>query len=328
MIRQALLGTAMLLAAAISTAAPVASPQRHFAFYIDPWLALNHLAYHYAREQASTLKLRGRVRLAETDRAALGGAMQPACNGLSRAYAPHLDQSLLHDAATRGLAEALTQGPDQLTDVSVRTALQQCMPAYLEHLWPAHKAASERLRDDLLTQLARHETEMATSLARTFGSSWPGTPIRVDIVPYANWAGAYTFDPPPRITLANNNADVTGNQAFELLFHEAAHTATFGRPIVEATHAALIAHGIRHEGAWHAVLFHAVGAITSNVLGEANHTPYARALGLTQQTGNRDVYAALESTWHHGGSLQERTQRMATALAEKQRATAGENQPF
>lgn len=322
MIRQALLGAAMMIAAATSSAASVSSPQGHFAFFIDPWVALHHLAYHYAREQATTLKLRGRVRLADADREALNSAMRPACGALSRAYLPYVERSLLHDAATRGLAEALTQGPDQLTDESVRKALQVCMPAYQEHRWPAHKAASEQLLGDLLAQLVGHEEEMAANMVRTLGAPWPDAPIRVDVVPYANWAGAYTFDPPPRITLANNNAEVSGCLAFELLFHEAAHTATFGRPIVEATHAALTAHGIRHEGAWHAVLFHAVGSITSNVLREAGHTPYATALGLTQQTGNRDVYAALEATWHLGGNLRERTQRMAAALAARQRDTA------
>ena len=40
-------------------------------------------------------------------------------------------------------------------------------------------------------------------MVKVFEAPWPGNPVRVDIVAYANWAGAYTTIEPTRPTISS-----------------------------------------------------------------------------------------------------------------------------
>ncbi len=279
------------------------SPGQHFAFYVDPWISLHHFSYHLARENAVGVMLRGRVPITPEDRAAMSPAFVEALNQIYAAYEPYLDTHLLFDDATRRIGEQLIDGPEAVEDVAVREALINLMPHYLDTAWPRHKAASESLRDRLMGQLDIYEGALSQRLADYLESRWPDEPIRVDVVAYANRQGAYTFDPPPRITLGAYDEDTGGALALEILFHESTHTALLGQNLAPAAERALVAAGIENDRFWHYALFFISGQITTEVLGDPNYQMYAVATGLSARESAAPFYDAFAANWSTSDGL-------------------------
>ena len=294
------------------------SPAGYFEFHVDPWVSLHHFAYHFVRAEESQRRLRGRVSLAEEDRRAMSADVRNACMSLRSAYQPYIEGNLLFDPDTRAIAEALVDGVEAVPDKSVRNALTACMPGYREALWPRHRAASANLLQRLMAQLGEHEEMMADRFAATLEGSWPGSPIRVDLTAYANWAGAYTDDSPPNITISSYDDDVAAH-AFELLFHEAGHTISFETSLLAAANAALEATGLESDRYWHFILFYAAGRVTAEVLEDPSYVPYADATGLTRRESSAPFYDALSTTWDTSDSLRERALSAAEHVAAARR---------
>jgi len=296
----------------------VQSPDGLFDFHVDPWVSLHHFAYHYVREEERLLKLRGRVPLTEDDRRLITDEFRAVCAPLTVAYRPYIERSLLFDANTRALTKALKWGPSGVLDDDVRKALEACMPAYRETFWPRHKEAGVRLREHLLRQLKLYETRMADRFARMLEGSWPGVPIRVDLTPYANWAGAYTDDSPPHISISSLDNEFSGRFAFEILFHESGHTGSFAQSLLRAANAALEATALENERFWHYVLFHVSGVATADAIGDSTYVPFANAVGLAQTEDAEAYYRALEETWDAGGTFSDRVLRAAQKVRDNE----------
>ena len=293
------------------------SPGGHFEFHIDPWVSLHHFAYHFVREEEQSLKLRGDVPLSQDDRDAISPQFQSACASLNIAYRPYIEGSLLHDAGTRGLTKELWNGPEALNDSAVRDALSACMPVYELTHWPSHQAASQAFLEELTAQLEMHESAMADALADALESAWSDAPIRVDISPYANWAGAYTDDLPPSITISSFD-EMVSRYAFEILFHEAAHTGSLGASLDAAANTALDAVGMENNRFWHYILFFVTGKTVSEVFDDPDYLPYSRAVGFTESPSASVFYKALDESWDLRGSFYERVLTAAEMVAAEQ----------
>ncbi len=293
-----------------------ASPAGYFEFHIDPWVSLHHFAYHFVREEEPNLKLRGDVPLSDGDRKAMSPEFRSACGPLKIAYRPYIEGSLLHDKNTRGLSKELWDGPDAVSDSAVRNALKNCMPIYRETHWPAHRAASQVFLDKLTAQLETHEASMAHALAESLEGSWPEAAIRVDITAYANWAGAYTDDMPPNITLSSRDETISA-YAFEILFHESAHTGDLVKSLDAAADAALQATGLENDRYWHYILFFVTGRTVSAVYNDPDYVPYSKAVGLTKRKSSSAFYKALEKSWDLSDALHDRALIAARMVAEE-----------
>ena len=287
------------------------SPEGTFEFHIDPWISLHHFAFHYVREIEWQLKLRGRVRLLDGDRALISDRFVEECAALERAYQPYLDSSLLFSTGTRALAESLVDGSTSAPDPAVRTALADCMPAYLESMWSTHRDAGQMMVERLMISLREHEAQMTGLIVSMAEGQWRDKLIRVDISPYANWAGAYTDDSPPHITMSSQDPEVSGEFAFELLFHEAGHLIPLAQPIEKAAAAALQKYQIDSPRFSHYVLFYLSGLAVAKVLEDPTYVPYYRAQGLADREAAAEFYVALEQTWDKGETL---SQRMELAI--------------
>jgi hypothetical protein len=169
--------------------------------------------------------------------------------------------------------------------------------------------------------------QMRTQMAKAFETEWPATPVRVDVVEYANWAGAYTnIDLDDQIHTVMSS-DAAGNQSFaalETLFHEASHgivNAHTGR-VAEAIQNQAKAHGIAvPDGFWHALIFYTAGEFARrdlNLLGIHDYEPYANKRGLWVGPW-RDYHSALALYWrsHMDGnmSLNEALSQIMNTLA-------------
>ncbi len=309
------LGAADVQARAPDTPQPVASVQGHYVFHVDAWLSLHHFLHHLARQEARELRLRNRVTIRAQDLEALGPEFRNALPAALEAYRPYLDTDLLFSDGTRAIARALLVSPDTVADPAIREALYAMMPHYQRDLWPAHRAEAIAVRDRLLAQLETREADMSARLADYLGSQWPDTPIRVDIIAYANWAGAYTDHGPNHITMAASDPDAGGGHAFELLVHESAHTTPLGDPIIPVTRAAMTAAGIGNDRIWHHILFYVTGRITQDVLGGGEHVLYVDQTGIANRPRLRETFNAMPAAWDSSDDLDSFAHAVAETLA-------------
>lgn len=161
----------------------------------------------------------------------------------------------LADVDDAPLGDALADYPD------LAATLQSVAPIYREHAWPDHQARNRR-HLELLVSVPDHAAPLAADLARVYDESWPEGEIIVELVVYANWAGAYT-------TYTRNGGLIRmapprqPGVAIETLWHESSHLllsprSSIGRRITEASERL----GARPpRDLWHVILFEGTSAM-------------------------------------------------------------------
>jgi len=280
-------------------------PLAKFEMANDPWVALHHYAYHQARA-LSDMKVRGRVPMLEADVAAFTPDVAKAFEPVSAAYEPHLGSSLLFTGSLRWIAVALAHGEiDSVPDEAVKQALKDFMPVYREHFWARHQADSAEFIASVEGDLAAYGDAMAIRLADYLDGEWGAEPLRVDIVPYANWAGAYTGSRPVgHLTMSANDPEINQHK-FEMLFHEASHTSPLGDQLEAAADAAIAKTGLEFPRYWHALLWYASGTAARETLGNG-YEPYYVTSGRLTNEPSASVYRALEAVWDQHDTLEAR----------------------
>jgi hypothetical protein len=200
-------------------------------------------------------------------------------------YARHYSQrDLLFDDHMVAIGHALSALEDRPLDgeaipQELRQVLARAAPIYRKHWWPDHQEANLAWRDRLEPLLAAHGNSIRDRLIRLFAVPWPAAPIPVDLIIYANWAGAYTSLGPTRIAVATSDPHNQGVAALEIMMHESAHgmmtplrdnlqhivAAELARPGARAA-------AIRRD-LWHELLFYIVGRAVAEAV--PNYVPYA-----------------------------------------------------
>ncbi len=301
------------------------SPEGRFDFYASPWIALHHTAYHLERAARTDLKLRGRVPLHPDDDPEIAQEFMQGCPDIAAAYAPYVATSILFSPDTRRIAKELKYGPDALTDQRVADALKACMPVYKKTLWPIHEASARAFIDRLQSELSRHEAAISEAAAKDIGIEWPDEPVRFDVVPYANWAGAYTDIDPANVTYSSRNARLSGEYALEMVFHEAGHTPPVDTAIMAASIAAMEATGLDNKRFPHYVLFHAMGTAVKEALDGEDYVIYVEATGLAEAADSRDIYDALAAVWDSDASFADRVLMAAERVVAAQSGQKNES---
>src|SRR5690242_15345517 len=108
--------------------------------------------------------------------------------------------------------------PANLTQV-----LDSAAPVYRAHLWPDHDRANRRWIARVAPLVEEQGVGISERLAFIYEAKWPTGKTRVDVSAFANWAGAYTTLDPLRVTIASTDPRNQGDEALEILFHEASH---------------------------------------------------------------------------------------------------------
>lgn len=180
-----------------ATAAPVARTTR-FDFHIGAWLAL-----HFLFNELGAKKSGPDAWFAPGIEAVDGSTLPPeeasvwaAAVEAYRVALADKDPVMDHDLAVLHDAVAASGSQPQLGAVTLpgdlRAHLERAMPIYRKRWWNEHERASNawlRAQGELL---AKHEAGIAAELATLLLQPWPDAPMRVDVAPYANWAGAYS----------------------------------------------------------------------------------------------------------------------------------------
>ena len=184
--------------------------------------------------------------------------------------------------------------PPSLTQVLEATA-----PVYRARLWPEHDQANRHWILQVAPLVRKRGEGVAERLADIYQTRWPHEKIRVDVVAYANWAGAYTTVDPLRVTISSLDPRNQGPSAFEVLFHEGSHG------IAGAVQAAIIRECRQRDkpiprDLWHALVFYTTGEVVRTVLTSPSANGAEKEKGGGNSGDGYKAYAFREGLYQRG----------------------------
>ena len=243
--------------AAIWPLRPAAQSNALFAFHSNRWLNLHHFARASAR----------------------GG---PAPTGLSEEdsrhwaagvefYKPYGARDLLADEGMVAIKSALrgAEGKTSLDGIAIdsglKATLERLMPIYQKRWWPEHDRANRAWIAAVQPLLARHGIALSQALTRTYDTTWPSTPVPVDLSVTAGPVGAYTSGPPTHVTISSSDRSYQGLASLEMLFHEGSHSPV-SNLFQRVRQAADDQQAPVPPQLWHGVLFYTAGELTTREL--------------------------------------------------------------
>ncbi|MGC1484332.1 MAG: hypothetical protein WA789_11105 [Candidatus Acidiferrum sp.] len=320
-----------------STYGPLPVFELHSGF----WINLHHTLYYEAKQRgipppaAPRASVGPQLKLKTTKDAAttLTSAEQIAWSTAVAYYAAnYADKDLLFNTDLILLKNQLEdfEDCDELSGAHKKTCdaglppgvtrvLDAAAPVYRAHLWPDQDRANRRWIARVAPLVIEQGVGVSQRLADVYQTKWPKEKIRVDVSAYANSAGAYTTLDPLRVTISSTDPRNQGDEAFEVLFHEASHG--IAEPVQQA-----IIRECRQRGKaiprdlWPALILYTTGEVIQPLLttpsketqdgqDSANpgvdgapaapretHLPYTVREGLSQRGWN-DYYQLLIRFW-------------------------------
>ena len=230
------------------------SPTSPFAIHVGFWLNLHLLLYAQSGPRGA------REPIDDPD-------WQAALAAYRAAYPDRGPMALLMDDKLTALARKLADTPD---DAAVHDpVLARAAPVYRTKRWPDDRVRAHAWIAGVEKLIAVNGATLTRELAKAYRTPWPAAPMRVEVVPYATFAGAYTILEPTLISASGRDARNQGDDALEVVFHEASHALV--RPVEEALKRTCPS---APDDLWHAVLFYTTGRIVARVLGPG-YVPYA-----------------------------------------------------
>ena len=275
-----------------------------FEFHSGFWINLHHTLYYEAKERAAkppAPPALSKPRTMHDSSTPLTRAEQSAWDNAVAYYsANYADRDLLfnHDLVVlKNLLEDLEDCDDlagthkKICDAgmpgNLTEVLDSAAPVYRAHLWPDHDRANRRWIARVAPLVEEQGVGISERLAFIYEAKWPSGKTRVDVSAFANWAGAYTTLDPLRVTIASTDPRNQGDEALEILFHEASHG--LAEPVQSA-----ITRECRQRGKpiprdlWHALLFYTTGEVVKPLLSEKSN---AKSQPAQQSPGPGDAHA-------------------------------------
>ncbi len=284
-----------------------------FRFHSRFWANLHHFAYEQALLTADPPRTRGSTgQIAPSEELSSGEAA--AWRATVTFYRDSMiDRDLLFDDDLIALDRIIGGLPTDADEsallgagvpASLAAVLAEAGPVYRRHWWPAHDEANRRW-------IGRHEglvnhyaEELSRELAAAYRAEWPDELIDVDVLIYANWAGAYTSRNPAHIRISSSLEENREWGGLESVYHEASHTMVGGRrgAVAGAIRQAAEEAGVDRPGwLWHAIIFYTTGELVRRALLKDTavlFVPYAVRVGLWQRDEERQAeFAALGEHW-------------------------------
>jgi hypothetical protein len=265
-----------------------------FEFHSGFWSNLHHLLYYEAKQRGtpSTAAQKGnpppqvKLKTMKDAATALSPAERLAWDSSVDYYsANYANKDLLFNNDLILLKNQLDdfEDCDELSGTRKKTcdaglpptlthALEAAAPVYRAHLWPDQDRANRRWVARVAPLVEEQGVGISQRLADIYQTRWPKEKIRVDVSVYANWAGAYTTLDPLRVTISSTDARNQGDEAFEVLFHEASHG------IAEPVQSAIVRECRQRDKAiprdlWHALIFYTTGEVIRPLLNPADNAP-------------------------------------------------------
>jgi hypothetical protein len=257
-----------------------------FEFHSGFWINLHHFLYEQALLRKRAAGSGQTTNSATNPNNQLSSGQQQLWNAALVYYVnTMIKRDLLLDREMMTINDQLAEaeGAPDLSKSGMSSDLTKILesvaPVYRALWWPQHDRAN-RFWIAVATPLVQQFSQtLIKQLTAAYQAKWPTDLIRVDVVEYANWAGAYTtFDRTDKVHITISTDP--GNQGFaalELLFHEASHWMVGPRN-------GAVAQAIAREckvknkpipdGLWHAIIFYTAGEFTKRNLREYGVTDY------------------------------------------------------
>jgi hypothetical protein len=292
-----LLLTLVLLMPAVAMAQQSGSaygPLPVFEFHSGFWINLHHMLYYEAKQRGTPAPTSQKGNTPPQIRLK---TMKDAATALSSAERLAWDSSVEYYAANYANKDLLFNNDlillkDQLGDFEdcdelsgtrkktcdaglppkVTQALEAAAPVYRAHLWPDQDRANRRWVARVAPLVEEQGVGISQRLADIYQTKWPKEKIRVDVSAYAYPSGAYTTLDPLRVTISSIDTRNQGDEAFEVLFHEASHG------IAEPVQSAIVRECRQRDKAiprdlWHALIFYTTGEVIRPLLAPADNAP-------------------------------------------------------
>lgn len=286
-----------------------------FEFHSGFWINLHDFLYHQARIRARQLAgSSNRAAGTSPAMADVGGLtpeQQDAWTSVLDYYRnTWIEHDLLFDEEMVRVKNRLieSEAAADLKRAGLRpelvAALERAAPIYRARWWAEQNRANHLWAEAVTPLVNRFGDTLIGRLTAAYRAKWPGPRLRVDVVKYAIWAGAYTTLDPVHIMVSSTDPRTQGLVALETLFHEASH-AMVGRSVGAVSEA--LARESRAQNKtmpndlWHAIIFYTTGEIVRRTLAEngvADYSPYAYRNGLYARAPAWQKYQrALERYW-------------------------------
>lgn len=313
-----------------------------FAFRSRFWVNLHHFLYEQALLSVDPPRSNGTsgtlASIDDTGDTGNTGDARESWLAAVEHYGMHwIGRDLLFDPELDALDALLGAEPEESdleelyeagVDTELLGVLEMAAPIYREHFWSEHDAANRRWIEEMRAPLETVGARVADELAAAFQAPWPERAIDVDVVVFANWAGAYTSRP-AHVRIRGTSEVERGRTGLELLFHEASHLLAgdlIGRTARAIEGAASAGAELAPRVAqrlWHYVLFHTAGEVVRRVWKaetDWDYVPYPERNGIWSGERMGRVQRALDRHWlpylNGEAPFDEALGRVVTALAE------------
>jgi hypothetical protein len=291
----------LLLAFALLTSAATTAQQSSsaygplpvFEFHSGFWINLHHMLYYEAKLRAAPANTQKsnsappiKLKTMKDTTPALSPAERLAWDSSVGYYvANYANKDLLFNNDLILLKNQLGdfEDCDELSGTRKKTCdaglppklaqvLETAAAVYRTHLWADQDRANRRWVARVAPLIEEQGVGISERLADIYQTKWPKAKIRVDVSAYANWAGAYTTLDPLRVTISSTDPRNQGDEAFEVLFHEASHG------IAEPVESAIIRECRQRDKAiprdlWHALIFYTTGEVIRPLLTSTEKAP-------------------------------------------------------
>lgn len=255
---------ALTSALTIASTTTVAQRDALFSFHSNPWINLHYFVRAVARTQPP------RLDVPETER--------PRWTAAIDFYRSYAKRDLLFDQGMIDIKNALHTADGKATldgvaiDSGLKTTLEQLMPLYQKGLWPVHDRANREWIASIRPLLDRHGAALSQALARVYETSWPATPIPVDLSVIGGPSGAYATSDPAHVIMPSQDSGLRGYAGLEILFHESSHTMS---RLFQDIRAIASKNGATVPPQLsHGVIFYTAGELTRRELRTAGVTEY------------------------------------------------------
>jgi hypothetical protein len=311
-----------------------------FEFHSGFWINLHHFLYREAIASAPQKGSRPLPLLgADADELKALSADEKADWDKAVAYYRDslIQRDLLFDAGMESIKNKLEDSetsPD-LASTSIveelKGLLVKVAPIYRRHWWPRQDEQNRQWISELQALIDQHGDAIRSSLVRIYDVPWPEQTVRVDIVAYANWAGAYTSLEPTRPTISSTDPTNQGAAALEIVFHETSH-GMIDKVMDAINRAERAADAASKSGPihlprdlWHQVLFYTSGELVVRRI--PGYVPYADKNGLWIRTWSGPDRTLIERYWkpHMDGSVG--LQQSLTGIVDDLAAAAAKSTP-
>jgi hypothetical protein len=296
------LGCLLLIIFAAPASAGAERTAPYFAFHNSFWMNLHQTLFHEADLRSLPAEKRTRFDPSSLPDAPLSGGERDAWNTAVSYYADKFaGRTQVFDDDLIGISAALIASSDSADSPLVSGGLSKehiqvlndAAAVYRKYWWAAHEKSNQQWIAATEPKVSGMQARIIPRLESVFESSWPASPLRVDVTFWVDAIGhAYTTDQ----TTISSSTD-SGMYAVELVFHEGAHV------IVHELQRAL-AKGCEEQkkdcgDLWHAVQFYTLGELMKDELRKQNidYTPYPLKYGVYRSGRWTKYLIALEKDW-------------------------------